>query len=162
DATLPAASADRATVATDVSVETVAPSPVTEPSTVGVAALTDDDAPPPCGTADDVPVSTAASEPIDGADGAAPALPPKPKDETAESEIGDYDPGEPFNERMFEFNRKLDRYVLKPVATGYDKIMPDELQRMISNAFDNIRFVPRFVNSVLQRKWGGAGRELSR
>jgi phospholipid-binding lipoprotein MlaA len=74
----------------------------------------------------------------------------------------EYDPWEKFNERMFEVNRRLDRYVLKPVATVYDKVMPDRLQSMISNGFDNIRWVPRFVNSALQLKWNGAGREVGR
>ena len=74
----------------------------------------------------------------------------------------EYDPWEPFNENMFEFNRKLDRYVLKPVAKGYNVVMPEPFQVVIANGFDNIRFVPRLVNSLLQAKWGGAGRELSR
>jgi phospholipid-binding lipoprotein MlaA len=37
----------------------------------------------------------------------------------------EYDPWEPFNSTMFEFNRKVDRFVLKPVAQGYDFIVPD-------------------------------------
>jgi len=74
----------------------------------------------------------------------------------------EFDPWERFNEKTFEFNRRLDRYVLKPVAKVYDKIVPDRIQNMIANGFDNIRFVPRFVNSVLQAKWGGAGREIGR
>jgi phospholipid-binding lipoprotein MlaA len=73
-----------------------------------------------------------------------------------------YDPWEPFNERMFEFNRRLDRYVLKPVAKAYNFITPDELQIMISNGFDNISFPPRFVNSLLQGKLKGATREIGR
>ena len=73
-----------------------------------------------------------------------------------------YDPWEPFNERMFEFNRRLDRWVLKPVAKAYNFITPEELQIMISNGFDNISFPPRFVNSVLQGKWRGATREIGR
>lgn len=77
-------------------------------------------------------------------------------------EVEEYDPWEPFNEKMFEFNRNLDRYVLKPVAKAYNVIMPEPFQLMISNGFDNISFVPRFVNSALQGKWGGAGREVSR
>jgi phospholipid-binding lipoprotein MlaA len=74
----------------------------------------------------------------------------------------DYDPWEPFNEKMFNFNRNLDRYVLKPVARGYRVVMPEPWQVLISNGFSNINFVPRFVNSLLQRKWGGATREISR
>jgi len=77
-------------------------------------------------------------------------------------EIEEYDPWEPFNEKMFEFNRNLDRYVLKPVAKAYNVVIPEPFQVMISNGFDNISFVPRLVNSALQGKWGGAGRELSR
>jgi len=78
------------------------------------------------------------------------------------AEIEEYDPWEPFNEKMFEFNRGLDRFVIKPVAKAYDFVMPDELKQMISRGFDNIRVVPRVVNSLLQGKWGGAGREVGR
>jgi phospholipid-binding lipoprotein MlaA len=73
-----------------------------------------------------------------------------------------YDPWEAFNEKMFNFNVKLDRYVLKPVARVWKAVVPEPFQVMISNGFDNIRFAPRFVNNVLQGKIGGAGREMSR
>jgi phospholipid-binding lipoprotein MlaA len=88
----------------------------------------------------------------------------QPRSEDAESDTaeGVYDPWEPFNEKMFNFNLKLDKYVLKPVAKAYTVVMPEPFQLMISNGFDNISFVPRLVNSLLQAKWGGAGRELSR
>jgi phospholipid-binding lipoprotein MlaA len=78
------------------------------------------------------------------------------------AEVEEYDPWEPFNDTMFEFNRGLDRYVIKPVAKVYDFITPDELKQMISRGFDNIRVVPRVVNSLLQAKWAGAGREVAR
>ncbi|OLA97372.1 MAG: hypothetical protein AUH20_01265 [Candidatus Rokubacteria bacterium 13_2_20CM_69_15_2] len=74
----------------------------------------------------------------------------------------DYDPWEPFNEKMFEFNRRLDRYLLKPAAQVYNKIMPEPFQLLIASGFDNIRFVPRAVNNLLQGKWRGAGREVGR
>jgi phospholipid-binding lipoprotein MlaA len=74
----------------------------------------------------------------------------------------EYDPWEPFNERMFEFNRRLDRYVLKPVATGYNYVVPDRVQVMIANAFDNASFVPRMMNSLFQGKFDGAVREFGR
>ena len=74
----------------------------------------------------------------------------------------EYDPWERFNESMFEFNRRLDRYALKPVAKAYNVIMPEPFQVLFANGFDNISFVPRAVNSLLQGKWGGAGREVSR
>jgi phospholipid-binding lipoprotein MlaA len=74
----------------------------------------------------------------------------------------EYDPWEPFNERMFEFNRRLDRYILKPVAKAYNVVMPDRVQVMISNGFDNISFVPRMMNSIFQGKLDGAAREFGR
>ncbi len=74
----------------------------------------------------------------------------------------EYDPWEPFNENMFAFNRGLDRWVFKPAARAYMVVMPEPWQVLISNGFDNINFVPRLVNSLLQGKWGGAGRELAR
>jgi phospholipid-binding lipoprotein MlaA len=74
----------------------------------------------------------------------------------------EYDPWEPFNEKMFAFNRGVDRWVFKPTARAYMVIMPEPWQVLISNGFDNINFVPRMINSLLQGKWGGAGRELSR
>jgi phospholipid-binding lipoprotein MlaA len=74
----------------------------------------------------------------------------------------EYDPWEAFNEPMFNFNYKVDRYVLKPVARGYRVVMPEQFQIMIDNGFHNIKIVPRFVNNVLQGKFEGALREMSR
>ncbi|WP_447978245.1 MlaA family lipoprotein [Candidatus Nitrospira bockiana] len=74
----------------------------------------------------------------------------------------EYDPWEPFNVAMFNFNRKVDKYLVKPVAEVYDKVMPDGLERGISRGFHNIGFVPRFVNNLLQGKLKGAGIELTR
>src|SRR5207253_7723699 len=39
-------------------------------------------------------------------------------------ESADADPFQKFNESMFTFNRKLDQYVLRPVAGGYAKVLP--------------------------------------
>jgi phospholipid-binding lipoprotein MlaA len=82
----------------------------------------------------------------------------------AEEEMGgDYDPWEPFNEKMFTFNHDyVDAYVLKPAAKGYDVVVGDGEKQIIHNVFDFIGFPKRFVNSVFQGKWGGAGRELAR
>jgi len=74
----------------------------------------------------------------------------------------EYDPWESFNEPMFEFNRRLDRYILKPAATAYNTVIPDRVQVMISNGFDNIQFVPRLMNSLFQGKFDGAMREFGR
>lgn len=81
---------------------------------------------------------------------------------TDAAEDEDYDPWEPFNERMFEFNLRLDRYVLKPAARGYRVVIPEPIQVSIGNAFDNLLVVQRVVNNVLQAKFDGALRELTR
>ena len=73
------------------------------------------------------------------------------------------DPFEGFNEKMFWFNREvLDRYVLKPIATGWDFILPDPVQRGVHNFFDNLAVVRRVVNNGLQLKFNGAATELAR
>ena len=77
-------------------------------------------------------------------------------------ELEDYDPWEKFNEKAFEFNRRMDKYALKPIAMGWKTAVPQPAGIMIANAFDNITVVPRVINNLLQGKWHGAGREVSR
>ena len=73
------------------------------------------------------------------------------------------DPFEGFNEKMFWFNREVvDRYVLKPIATGWDFLLPDPVQRGVHNFFDNLAVVRRVVNNGLQLKFNGAATELAR
>ena len=38
------------------------------------------------------------------------------------------DPIEGFNRAMFGFNEGLDKVIIKPVATGYEAVLPDPLQ----------------------------------
>ena len=91
-----------------------------------------------------------------------PEEPFDPFAKTGEVQLEEYDPWEPLNTKMFEINRQLDRWILKPVAKGYDFIMPNPVQIGVSNFFYNARFVPRFVNNVLQGKFRGAGIEAGR
>lgn len=73
------------------------------------------------------------------------------------------DPWEPFNEKMFWFNRNvLDQHVIKPLAQAWNFVLPEVVQRSLRNAVDNVSVLPRLVNSVAQDKWSGAGREVSR
>ncbi|MSR25165.1 MAG: VacJ family lipoprotein [Nitrospiraceae bacterium] len=75
----------------------------------------------------------------------------------------DYDPWEGFNSAMFTFNRRVDKYALKPFAKVYDTIMPNALQKGISNFYyNNIHFGPRLLNNIFQVKFKGAGIEISR
>jgi phospholipid-binding lipoprotein MlaA len=78
------------------------------------------------------------------------------------SQGAEEDPWEPFNESNFEFNRGVDRYALKPIATGYDAVVPDVYKQGIMNVIKNLGVVRRLVNNLLQLKFAGAGRELVR
>ena len=78
------------------------------------------------------------------------------------AELEHYDPWEAFNSKAFEFNRRMDKYALKPVAKGWKTVVPAPAQAMIANVFDHVNVVPRVVNNVLQGNWNGAERELSR
>jgi phospholipid-binding lipoprotein MlaA len=51
---------------------------------------------------------------------------------------------------------------LKPIATGWDFLLPDPVQRGVHNFFDNLAVVRRVVNNSLQLKFNGAGTELAR
>ena len=82
--------------------------------------------------------------------------------EPGEEAVEEYDPWEPVNAKVFEFNRQFDRWLLKPVAKGYNVVVPDIVQVGISNFFYNIRVTPRFMNNLFQRKFKGAGIEAGR
>lgn len=72
------------------------------------------------------------------------------------------DPWEPFNQAMFTFNLKLDEYVLRPVATAYDSVMPDAAQRGMQRFFKNLGIAERLANNLFQGKIEGAGVEVGR
>lgn len=72
------------------------------------------------------------------------------------------DPIEPFNRAMYHFNDKLYFWVLKPVATGYGKVIPEVVRVSVKNFFTNLAFPIRFVSSLLQADIEGAGQETGR
>jgi phospholipid-binding lipoprotein MlaA len=83
-------------------------------------------------------------------------------EEAFDEEVTEYDPWERFNRAMFDFNQRLDRRVLKPVAKVWNFVVPDLAQQSLANAFDNITMPRRLINSLLQLKIEGAGLELAR
>jgi len=62
------------------------------------------------------------------------------------------DPFESYNRAMFNFNDKVDKYVLKPVAKGYVYVTPSPVQKGISNFFSNLNDVTIMFNDLLQLK----------
>jgi phospholipid-binding lipoprotein MlaA len=59
------------------------------------------------------------------------------------------DPWEGMNRKSFAFNQSMDK-VVRPIAVGYDKVMPDPLQRGVSNFFRNLDAPVTFLNLLLQ------------
>lgn len=73
-----------------------------------------------------------------------------------------WDPFEPFNRAMFTFNEKFDQWLLKPVAKGYDWVMPGFVKQGVGNFFSNL-IQPRVaVNNLLQGKLTQSGRDTGR
>ena len=69
------------------------------------------------------------------------------------------DPLEPINRAFFEFNDKFYYWVMKPAATGYKTVVPEEVRVCVRNFFTNLAFPVRFVNNLLQGKFFGAFEE---
>jgi phospholipid-binding lipoprotein MlaA len=72
------------------------------------------------------------------------------------------DPLESFNRAMYHFNDKLYFWALKPVAQGYNKVVPEGPRVSVKNFFSNLRFPIRFLSCLLQADSKGAATELGR
>ncbi|WP_076001192.1 MlaA family lipoprotein [Pseudohalioglobus lutimaris] len=66
------------------------------------------------------------------------------------------DPLEAINRPLFELNNKLDQYFLRPVAQGYDWVMPGFAKRGVGNMFANMYDFNSAINGVLQGRFVGA------
>ncbi|MBC8057915.1 MAG: VacJ family lipoprotein [Rhizobiales bacterium] len=62
------------------------------------------------------------------------------------------DPWENWNRKVFAFNEGLDEKVVKPVATGYARVVPQFVRTGVDNFFANAADGWSFVNNVLQGK----------
>ncbi len=60
------------------------------------------------------------------------------------------DPLEGFNRSMYKFNDTVDTYALKPVATGYQKVVPQPVRDSVTNFFSNIGDVYVAANNIAQ------------
>lgn len=60
------------------------------------------------------------------------------------------DPLEPLNRKVFAFNDAIDGAVLKPVGTGYLKVVPKGVRTGVSNFFANPRDLWSAINLLLQ------------
>ncbi len=63
------------------------------------------------------------------------------------------DPLEPVNRVIYAFNDTADRYVFRPVAKGYNVVVPKPVRTGIGNFFNNWTYPVTIVNSFLQGKF---------
>jgi phospholipid-binding lipoprotein MlaA len=93
-----------------------------------------------------------AQEPSQTADQRADAEFTESAPSTTNSSKHKRDPYESWNRKVFAFNEGLDRLLLKPIAQSYRAIMPEFVDRSVTNVFNNLGEVSNFTNSVLQLK----------
>jgi len=72
------------------------------------------------------------------------------------------DPLEPLNRITFRINNTADRYILRPIAVGYEKITPRPIRIGVSNFFSNLKSPIIIINDVLQGKFIQASRDTTR
>ncbi len=105
-------------------------------------------------------LSACAGGPKPRADAAARA---KAEDARAPADsIRRIDPYEAWNRRVFKANLVLDRYIMRPVAWVYRTVLPDFVERMISNGFANAGMPLVFANTLLQGDLKRSGQALER
>jgi phospholipid-binding lipoprotein MlaA len=84
------------------------------------------------------------------------------KDGVDEEAVTIADPIEPFNRAMYHFNDRLYFWMLKPVAQGYSKVVPEPARVSVKNFFVNLGFPIRFLSCLLQADFSGAATEFGR
>ena len=72
------------------------------------------------------------------------------------------DPWESWNRGVQSFNDTVDDYAMKPVAKGYNWIMPNFANTAVSNVFSNIDDIGVTINGFLQGKFSQSGMDASR
>ncbi|MBM4208883.1 MAG: VacJ family lipoprotein [Gammaproteobacteria bacterium] len=72
------------------------------------------------------------------------------------------DPLEGWNRGVQTFNDNFDEYAMKPVAKGYNWIMPDFADQGVTNFFSNLNDISVTINDLLQFKLAQTGLDAAR
>ncbi len=79
-----------------------------------------------------------------------------------EDHAANVDPWETMNRGTYAFNDFADRWVLLPVATGYQWITPDPVETGVSNFYANLFEIRNIANDLLQLKFVQAASDTGR
>ena len=93
---------------------------------------------------------------------AAPSTTPLPTETAITPASSREDPLEGVNRRLYGLNLVLDRYLFRPVAVSYKRLLPKPVRKGIHNALRNWDEPGIAMNDVLQRRFSDAGRSAFR
>lgn len=83
-------------------------------------------------------------------------------DAAEDSPLEPFDPIEPVNRAIFEFNRVIDGLLLNPIVHIYKEAVPCFVQKRVHNVLTNLSEPVVFLNDILQGKMLRAGESLTR
>lgn len=69
-------------------------------------------------------------------------------------QVENVDPFEPLNRQVFAFNETADAWVFRPVAQGYNTVVPKPVRTGVTNFYANLTYPVTIVNGFLQGKVG--------
>ncbi|HBZ72609.1 MAG TPA: ABC transporter [Deltaproteobacteria bacterium] len=72
------------------------------------------------------------------------------------------DPWENTNRKVFAFNEALDIHALQPVAREWDRLIPDAVQKMLTNFRSNLHYPVVLINDLFQANLKAAALETGR
>ena len=89
--------------------------------------------------------------------GCATKIPAAPKEDRSPA-----DPWEPLNRRISAFNDNVDRFTFKPLAKGYEAVIPAPVRKGVNNFSRNLLGPLFIVNNFLQGKFSRGFSETGR
>ena len=72
------------------------------------------------------------------------------------------DPWERWNRKVFGFNEAIDKAVIRPVATVYEKVVPQLVRTGVTNFYGNFADAWSAVNNLLQGKLADTAQDVMR
>jgi phospholipid-binding lipoprotein MlaA len=80
-----------------------------------------------------------------------------PSDPAARAEFRrNDDPLEPLNRKIFAFNLTLDRYLIRPLAKGYQQVFAEDARNALRHFLDNLNEPVVLANTLLQGRFKDA------
>lgn len=77
-------------------------------------------------------------------------------------EFTGFDKCEKFNRKLFVFNLKLNKFVLRPINTLWGSIMPQYAMDRFQNLYTNINFPVRVFSCMFEKDFKSSGKEFER